>query len=69
MNIFWRKKYTGEDRRLPENADLRNHFEKEQKIQAQESLQTAQNLTTQNAERIERIRVIARVVKRRNMTV
>lgn len=65
MNIF-RKKYEGRDRRLAENAELRRHFDKEQKIQAQETLQSAQTLTTQNADRIERIRVIARVVKGRS---
>jgi hypothetical protein len=66
VNIFRKKKYGGEERRLPMNAELRRHFEKEQKIQAQETLQSAQTLTSQNADRIERIRVIARVVKGRS---
>jgi hypothetical protein len=64
VNIF-RKKKKGE-RRLADNAELRRQFDKEQKLKVQETLQSAQTLTSQNTDRIERIRVIARVVKGRS---
>lgn len=56
----------GKDRRKPtkENAEIRKHFEQEKKKQAHQNLATAQQLTAQVDERIERLRRIARVISK-----
>lgn len=69
MGLFSRKATgapDGKDRRKPtkENAEIRKQFEQEKKLQAHRNLATAQQLTAQVDERIERLRRIARVINK-----
>lgn len=64
MNLF-RKRKPLEERRLPQNAELRRHFDAEQKVQTQETLSSAQATSARNDARIERIRALARIVNKR----
>jgi hypothetical protein len=50
---------------LPQNAELRRHFDAEQKVQTQETLSSAQATSARNDARIERIRALARIVNKR----
>jgi hypothetical protein len=58
--VFGKKRR--EERRLPENAELRKRFGRDQKAKAEQDLSSAQSLTDANNGRIQRLRDVARVI-------